>query len=48
MGLDCNETSTERTVAVDSAGRIPSHEYSDAQAIAQGTNVPYHAPAPTI
>jgi len=45
MGLDFNETSTECTVAVDSAGRIPTPEYSGAQAIAQGANVPYHARA---
>jgi phosphoribosylformylglycinamidine cyclo-ligase len=45
MGLDFNETSTESTVAVDSARCIPILEYSGAQAIAQGTNVPYHARA---
>jgi len=31
MGLDFNETSTECTVAVDSAGRIPTPEYSGAK-----------------
>jgi hypothetical protein len=45
MGLDFNETSTERTVTVDSARRIPIPEYSGAQAIAQGAIVPYHARA---
>src|SRR5437016_6047180 len=42
--LDLNETSTECTVIVDSARRIPNPEYSGAQAIAQGAIVPYHAP----
>src|SRR5438445_1734940 len=45
IGLDFSETSTECTVTVDSGRRIPVPEYSDAQAIAQGTNVPYHARA---